>query len=89
VVAQAMGSHPRVALVMMAKSKVIGAIAELHLCKNVADDVRFAKKLSVIGRDHNRLTFNSLPEIFPGTRGNVSIPSTDSGNGVGSVSKGK
>jgi hypothetical protein len=45
--------------------------------------------LSVFGGDHNRLTFNSLRLLFPGSQPDVSIPPTESGNGVGSVAKDK
>jgi hypothetical protein len=62
---------------------------ELHLCKFISDDVCIDKKLSVVRGDHNRLTFNSLRMIFPASRLDVSIPSTESGNDVGSVAKGK
>jgi hypothetical protein len=62
---------------------------ELHLCKFISGDVCIDKKLSVVGGDHNRLTFNSLRMIFPVSRLDVSIPSTESGNDVGSVAKGK
>jgi hypothetical protein len=63
--------------------------AELHLCKFIADDVCIAEKSSVVRGDHNRLTFNSLRMIFPASRRDVSIPSTESGNDAGSVAKGK
>jgi len=62
---------------------------ELHLCKFMSDDVCIAEKLSVVRGDHNRLTFNSLRMIFPVSRLDVSIPSTESGNDAGSVAKGK